>query len=49
VERTATAFRIEASRSRVHAAIDGEPVLLESPLEFEIKPGGLRLLLAGSP
>jgi diacylglycerol kinase family enzyme len=45
VERSASAFRLEASRPRVHAAIDGEPVLLESPLEFEVKTRGLRLLL----
>jgi diacylglycerol kinase family enzyme len=49
VERTATAFRIEASRPRVHAALDGESVLLNSPLDFEIRPRGLRLLLPGSP
>jgi diacylglycerol kinase family enzyme len=48
VERSATAFRIVASRPRVHAAIDGEPVMLDSPLEFEIRPRGLRLLLPGS-
>jgi diacylglycerol kinase family enzyme len=45
LERTASAFRLEASRPSVHAAIDGEPVLLDSPLDFEIRPRGLRLLL----
>jgi diacylglycerol kinase family enzyme len=49
VERSASAFRLEASRPRVHAAIDGEPVLLDSPLDFELRPRGLRLLLPGSP
>ena len=45
VERTASTFRLEASRPSVHAAIDGEPVVLDSPLDFEIRPRGLRLLL----
>jgi diacylglycerol kinase family enzyme len=45
VERTASTFRLEASRPSVHAAIDGEPVLLDSPLDFEIRPRGLRLLV----
>jgi diacylglycerol kinase family enzyme len=45
VERSATAFRIEGSRPGLHAAIDGEPVALEAPLEFEIRPRALRVLL----
>jgi len=43
-EYAATAFRVESKRTRLHAAIDGEPVVLESPLSFESRPGALRLL-----
>ena len=45
VERSAKTFRIEGSRPSLHAAIDGEPVALEAPLEFEIRPRALRVLL----
>jgi len=38
-------LRIEASRDHLHAAIDGEPVVLPAPLDFEIRPRGLRVLL----
>lgn len=43
-ERTAPRFRIETGRP-VHAAVDGEPALLTSPLELRVDPGALRLLL----
>jgi diacylglycerol kinase family enzyme len=41
----AGAFRIESARERVHAAVDGEPVVLTAPLEFEIRPRALRVLV----
>ena len=41
----AAAFRLEASRDHLHAAIDGEPVVLPAPVEFEIRPRALRVLL----
>jgi diacylglycerol kinase family enzyme len=44
-ERSAPRFRIELDRPLVHAAVDGEPVELETPLDFEVLPGSLRLLL----
>ncbi len=44
-ERTSAAVRIEARRSPMHAAIDGEPALLDSPAELRIEPGALRLLV----
>jgi diacylglycerol kinase family enzyme len=50
--RTSPEVRIEARRSPVWAAVDGEPVRLESPLELRADPGALRLLLppeAGEP
>jgi diacylglycerol kinase family enzyme len=45
VEWAAERFSVESSRARIHAAIDGEPVVLETPLEFEVKPGALRVLV----
>jgi diacylglycerol kinase family enzyme len=44
-ERTGPKFRIELPGERVRAAIDGEPVVLDPPLEFESVPGALRLLV----
>jgi len=44
-ERTEPAFRVELPGDHVRAAIDGEPVTLESPLVFESLPGALRLLV----
>jgi diacylglycerol kinase family enzyme len=44
-QKTARAFTIETGGERVRAAIDGEPVVLETPLELESLPGALRLLL----
>ena len=44
-ERKTAVVKIEASRSWTHAAIDGEPAVLESPLELRIQPGALRLLV----
>jgi diacylglycerol kinase family enzyme len=41
-------FRVDSRRPRVHAAIDGEAAVLEPPLEFEIKPRALRVLLPPS-
>lgn len=45
VEWAASEFRVEFGHPRVHAAVDGEPVVLEPPLEFAIRPRGLRVLL----
>lgn len=44
-ERVASTFRLELGSTRIRAAIDGEPALLESPLELESLPGALRVLL----
>ncbi len=43
-ERTAQQFRIESGHP-MHAAVDGEPALLASPLELRVDPGALRLLV----
>ena len=44
-ERTAPRFRLDLPQPRVQAAVDGEPAVLESPLEFESLPQALRVLL----
>ena len=44
-ERSGERFTIDADRHRVKAAIDGEPAVLETPLDFRIEPGALRVLL----
>jgi diacylglycerol kinase family enzyme len=48
-ERLAERLRIETSGSQVQAAIDGEPVALETPLEFRIEPRALRVLVPRAP
>ena len=47
-ERTALRFRIESGHP-MHAAVDGEPALLASPLELRVDPGALRLLVPPEP
>lgn len=44
-ERVEPRFRIEVPGGRVRAAIDGEPVVLDSPLELESEPQALRVLV----
>jgi diacylglycerol kinase family enzyme len=44
-EHLAASFRLELPGERVHAAIDGEPVELDSPLELESVPQALRVLV----
>jgi diacylglycerol kinase family enzyme len=44
-EQVGPSFRIEVPGGRVRAAIDGEPVELDSPLELESVPQGLRVLV----
>jgi diacylglycerol kinase family enzyme len=48
-EREATSFRIELGSHRVKAAADGEPIVLEPPLEFEVLPRALRVLVPPQP
>jgi diacylglycerol kinase family enzyme len=45
VERAAPRLTVDLPHRRIHAAIDGEPAVLEAPLEFEIKPRALRVLV----
>ena len=44
-ERRGERFVIDSARGRLHAARDGEPAELETPLEFTIEPRALRVLL----
>jgi diacylglycerol kinase family enzyme len=45
VERASRRLTVESRRERLHAAVDGEPVVLEQPLELEIRPRALRALV----
>jgi len=44
-ERAADEFRMGAPGRRVRAAVDGEPVVLDSPVELRVEPGALRVLV----
>jgi diacylglycerol kinase family enzyme len=44
-ERSGKRFAVDARAGSLRAAIDGEPARLETPLEFEIDPGALRVLV----
>jgi diacylglycerol kinase family enzyme len=44
-QQTGAEFVVDARSGRLDAAVDGEPETLETPLEFKIRPGALRLLL----
>ena len=44
-ERSGERFELDAPGGKVRAAIDGEPVELETPLELAVEPGALRVLL----
>ena len=44
-ERTAERFTVDVAAHRVDAAIDGEPVELETPIEFRVEARTLRLLV----
>ena len=44
-EYAAPSFGVESRRPRIHAALDGEPVVLPSRVEFESRPLALRVLI----
>lgn len=48
-EQSVTSLTIDAARHRIEAAVDGEPAEFETPLEFAIEPGALRVLVPGPP
>jgi diacylglycerol kinase family enzyme len=45
VERAAPRLTVSSPRPRLHAAVDGEPVVLRPPLELELRPRALRALV----
>jgi diacylglycerol kinase family enzyme len=45
MEWTAPRLEVDLPHHRIHAAVDGEPLVLEAPLEFEIEPLALRVLV----
>jgi diacylglycerol kinase family enzyme len=44
-ERSGTSFSVDTASHRVQAAVDGEPAVLETPLEFRMEPAALRVLV----
>jgi diacylglycerol kinase family enzyme len=44
-ERVGERFVIDAGAGRLEAAVDGEPDVLETPIEFRIEPRALRVLV----
>jgi diacylglycerol kinase family enzyme len=48
-ERLTERLTIDTPAHRVKAAVDGEPVALETPLEFRIEPLALRVLVPQAP
>jgi diacylglycerol kinase family enzyme len=44
-ERVGESFVVAAEARRLEAAIDGEPDVLETPVEFRVEPGALRVLV----
>jgi diacylglycerol kinase family enzyme len=44
-ERVGERFVVDAAEHRLEAAIDGEPDVLQTPVEFRVEPGALRVLV----
>src|SRR6266550_1160339 len=44
-ERAAESFVIDAAAGHLQAAVDGEPDVLQTPIEFRIEPRALRVLI----
>jgi diacylglycerol kinase family enzyme len=44
-ERVGDRFVVGAAASRLEAAVDGEPDILQTPVEFRVEPGALRVLV----
>jgi hypothetical protein len=49
IERAAETFEIGATAVKLDAAFDGEPEVLDTPIEFTIEPRALCVLLPRSP
>jgi diacylglycerol kinase family enzyme len=48
-ERSGVRFTVNARSGRLRAAVDGEPETLETPIEFRVEPGALRVLVPRRP
>jgi hypothetical protein len=48
-ERSGERFELDAPGGRLVSALDGEPVVLETPLELGIEPRALRVLVPRAP
>jgi diacylglycerol kinase family enzyme len=48
-DRSGESFTIDSRGARLHAAVDGEPELLETPIRFTIERQALRVLLPRGP
>ena len=48
-ERSCTELEIGSALRRVRAAVDGEPLELDTPLRFRVEPGALRVLVPRAP
>jgi diacylglycerol kinase family enzyme len=48
-DRAAESFTIDVSRHRTRAAIDGEPITLETPLEFRVERAALLVRVPRAP
>lgn len=44
-ERVGERFVVDSAKGRLEAAVDGEPGVLETPIEFRIEPRALRVLV----
>lgn len=44
-ERTSDGFTVDAAPERLQAAVDGEPTVVATPLDFRIEPRALRILV----
>jgi diacylglycerol kinase family enzyme len=47
-DRVAECFVVDAAAGKLEAAVDGEPDVLETPIEFRIEPRALRVLVPDS-
>lgn len=48
-ERSGESFTVDAAAGRLHAAVDGEPELLETPIDFTVESRALRVLVPRDP
>lgn len=48
-DRDGTRFVVDAAAGRLRAAVDGEPEVLDTPIDFTIEPRALRVLVPRGP